>query len=217
MYYIFLGPPGAGKGTQAKIFSEKLNIAHLSTGEILRTMSKNNNEIGRALKKTMSEGLLVSDELITKVVEQRILFDDCNKGFILDGFPRTVTQANNFDKIIEENNILIKGVIQIDVPEDILLRRITGRQVCKNCFKIYNKYFNPFPKNGCQICREKDIITRNDDNEDAFRNVRLKKYYEETRPLLDYYSSKNLLHCVDGVGSIEKIAEKIFNFVEGAK
>ena len=212
MYYIFLGPPGAGKGTQAKILSEKLNIAHLSTGEILRTMSKKNNEIGRTLKKTMSKGLLVSDELITKVVEQRILFDDCNKGFILDGFPRTITQANNFDKIIREKHILIKSVIQIDVPENILLKRITGRQVCKKCFKIYNKYFNPFPKNGCKICGAKDIITRNDDNENAFRNVRLKKYQEETRPLLDYYSNNSLLYRVDGAGSVDKIAEKIFKF-----
>ena len=217
MYYIFLGPPGAGKGTQSKILSEKLNIAHLSTGEILRTISKNNNEIGKALKKTMSEGLLVSDELITEIVEQRILLNDCNKGFILDGFPRTITQANNFDKIIGEKHILIKNVIQIDVPEDLLIRRITGRQVCKNCFKTYNKYFNPFPKNGCGICGEKSIITRNDDNEEAFRKVRLKKYYEETRPLLDYYSSKNLLHSVDGVGSTEKIAEKIFKFVQESK
>ena len=217
MHYIFLGPPGAGKGTQAKILSERLNIAHLSTGEILRTMSKKNNEMGRTLKKTMSEGLLVSDELITKVVEQRILLDDCNKGFILDGFPRTIIQANNFDKIIKEKHILINSVIQIDVPEDILLKRITGRQVCKNCFKIYNKYFNPFPNNGCQICGEKDIITRNDDNENAFRNVRLKKYYEETEPLLGYYSSKKLLYRVDGAGSADKIAEKIFKFTLESK
>jgi len=216
MHYIFLGPPGAGKGTQAKILSEKLNIAHLSTGEILRTMSKNNNRIGKILKKTMLKGLLVSDELITKVIEERILFDDCNKGFILDGFPRTITQANNFDKISLKNNILIKSVIQIDVPEDMLLKRIAGRQVCKKCFRIYNKYFNPFPKNGCRICGERDIIIRNDDNENAFRNVRLKKYYEETRPLLNFYRGRKLLHFIYGVGSTEEIARNIFKFVQGA-
>ena len=141
MHLIFLGPPGAGKGTQAKILSNELNIIHLSTGEILREMSNQNNKIGKLIKETMTKGLLVSDELITEVVEERIKKEDCRSGFILDGYPRTILQANSFEKIIKKINIKINNVIQIDLPEDILLKRIIGRQECKNCSKIYNKYF----------------------------------------------------------------------------
>ena len=127
MHLIFLGPPGAGKGTQAKILSNELNIIHLSTGEILREMSNQNNKIGKLIKETMTKGLLVSDELITEVVEDRIKKEDCKSGFILDGYPRTILQANSFDEIIKKINIKINNVIQIDLPEDILLKRIIGR------------------------------------------------------------------------------------------
>jgi len=150
-------------------------------------------------------------------VEERILLNDCIKGFILDGFPRTITQANNFDKIIIKNNIKIKSVIQIDVPKGILLKRITGRQVCKGCSKVYNKYFEPFPKNGCLECREKNFFTRSDDDENAFKNVRIKKYNNETKPLVNYYMKKKLLHCISGVGSANEISRKIFKFIKSTK
>lgn len=214
MHLIFLGPPGAGKGTQAKILSNELNIIHLSTGEILREMSNQNNKIGKLIKETMTKGLLVSDELITEVVEERIKKEDCRSGFILDGYPRTILQANSFEKIIKKINIKINNVIQIDLPEEILLKRIIGRQECKNCSKIYNKYFNPFPHDGCNDCGQKDIIIRKDDDEYAFKNVRLKKYYQETQPLIDYYNGMKLLHKVDGEGSVEEISKKILKFIK---
>tara|TARA_Y100000590_G_scaffold127347_1_gene145624 strand:+ start:13122 stop:13775 length:654 start_codon:yes stop_codon:yes gene_type:complete len=214
MHLIFLGPPGAGKGTQAKILSNELNIIHLSTGEILREMSNQNNKIGKLIKETMSKGLLVSDELITEVVEDRIKKEDCKSGFILDGYPRTILQANSFEEIIKKINIRINNVIQIDLPEEILLKRIIGRQECKNCSKIYNKYFNPFPLDGCNDCGKKDIIIRKDDDEYAFKNVRLKKYYQETQPLIDYYNGMKLLYKVDGEGSVEEISKKILKFIK---
>ena len=136
MHVIFLGPPGAGKGTQAKILAKKLNIPHLSTGEILRIMSSKNNYIGKSLKDIIKKGLLVSDELITTVVRERILLEDCQHGFILDGFPRTLIQAKNLEDILKKQNIKINTVIKIDVNEKILIQRISGRQVCKKCNKI---------------------------------------------------------------------------------
>ena len=214
MYFIFLGPPGAGKGTQAKILSKEIKIPHLSTGEILRTITETNNNTGKSLKDIMAKGHLVSDDLITKVVEERILLEDCKNGFILDGFPRTIIQAYNFEKILKKNNISIKSVIQINVDYEILIKRIVGRQVCKKCNKIYNKYSDPFPKNGCYECGEKNIMTRSDDDEDAFKNVRLKKYNEETMPLIEYYKKKNQLYSIDGSSSADKIAEKILKFIK---
>ena len=215
MRLVFLGPPGAGKGTQSKIISNVLNIPHLSTGEILRDMSENNDYIGKELKNIMSKGMLVSDDMITSVVKKRILMQDCNKGFILDGYPRTLPQANSLESIMSEENLKISSVILVDVPEDELLKRITGRLLCNKCSKIYNKYSNPFPENGCgrKDCSKENIMVRSDDEEEAFKQVRLKKYYNETFPLIDYYKSKNLLKKFDGSGSAEKISKKIIDFI----
>lgn len=215
MQIIFLGPPGAGKGTQASILSKKLSIPHLSTGEILREMVENKSNMGNVLKEKMSKGLLISDELINEIVNERIQMKDCKNGFILDGFPRTINQAKSLELFFNKMNKKLDFVIQIDVPEDILLKRITGREVCKNCSAVYNKFFNPMPKDGCKNCGSKDgCITRSDDSENAFKNVRLKKYYEETKPLIDYYNKTKLLHSVEGVGSAEEIARNIFKFIQ---
>jgi len=214
MQLIFLGPPGAGKGTQAKILSEKLILPHLSTGEILRQMSEVNDKTGNLLKDIMTKGLLVSDELITKVVEKRILMDDCKKGYILDGFPRTIKQGINYDEIIYRLNKKIHSVIQIDVTENTLVKRITGRMFCEKCSEIYNKFFDPFPKEGCRKCGSSgEPLIRSDDDEEAFKNVRLKKYREETEPLIDYYQKKQILHSFDGAKTMSEIAERIYNFV----
>ena len=217
MHFIILGPPGAGKGTQAKILSNKLNIPHLSTGEILRMMSMKQNEKGKKLKNTIKKGLLVSDKIISKVVKDRINLKDCNQGFILDGFPRTIMQANNFDSILIKKKIKIDLVIQINVSKDVLLKRIVGRQICKKCSKIFNKYFNPFPKRGCGLkgCKEKNIFTRSDDEKNAFKNVRLKKYEEESRPLLNYYKKKKILHIINGIGTSLEISKSIYKLVQG--
>ena len=144
MRLIFLGPPGAGKGTQAKILSYKLDLPHLSTGEILRKMSQEDDETSLELHKILKSGLLVSDKVITKVVEKRILMNDSKKGYILDGFPRTLNQAISYDLIIKRLNIKLNKVILIDVSENILLKRITGREICRDCTSMYNKFFYPF-------------------------------------------------------------------------
>ncbi len=214
MHFIFLGPPGAGKGTQAKIISKEFKIAHLSTGEILRSMSLKETKTGKALHKIISQGLLVSDDLVTGVVEERILFDDCINGFILDGFPRTIIQAESLEKILKKRNISLNNVIEINVKEEILIKRISGRQVCEKCKKIYNKFFDPFPINGCLDCRGEKITIRTDDDVDAFKNVRLKKYNQETRPLVNYYNEKKLLKSVDGTSPPEEISKKIIKIIK---
>ena len=160
MQIIFLGPPGAGKGTQAEILSNKLGIPHLSSGLILRQISKQKSKVSDLLKETMNKGLLVSDDLITNVVEERINMKDCNNGFILDGFPRTIIQAENLDFIFNKINKKINFVFQIDVSEDILVKRITGRQICSKCSTTYNKFFDPMPKKGCRNCGGKDFIIK---------------------------------------------------------
>ena len=215
MLIVFLGPPGAGKGTQAKILSHKLNIPHLSTGEILREMSNKDNGIGKILKTTMTNGLLVSDGIITELVKNRINMNDCKLGFILDGYPRTLNQAISLELILKEKNKTLDKVIQIDVPENILLKRITGRQVCQKCLQVYNKFFDPLPKTGCKYCgSKKKPIVRSDDEEKSFKNIRLKKYNDETRPLIDFYEKKELLKNFSGIDSSEKISKKIINYLK---
>ena len=217
MHFIFLGPPGAGKGTQAKIISKEFKIAHLSTGEILRSMSLKETKTGKTLRNIISQGLLVSDDLITGVVEERILFEDCINGFVLDGFPRTLRQAESLETILKKRNISINNVFEMNVKEEILIKRISGRQVCEKCKKIYNKFFDPFPTNGCFDCGGKKITIRADDDEDAFKNVRLKKYNQETKPLVKYYNEKKLLKSLDGDSPPEEISKKIIEIIKNTK
>ena len=194
MHFIFLGPPGAGKGTQAKIISKEFKIAHLSTGEILRSMSLKETKTGKTLRNIISQGLLVSDDLITGVVEERSL-----------------------ETILKKRNISINNVFEMNVKEEILIKRISGRQVCEKCKKIYNKFFDPFPTNGCFDCGCKKITIRADDDEDAFKNVRLKKYNQETKPLVKYYNEKKLLKSLDGDSTPEEISKKIIEIIKNTK
>ena len=215
MFIIFLGPPGAGKGTQAKILSRHLKIPHLSTGEILRKISNKENETGIFLKNIIKKGLLVSDEIITELVKNRINMADCKNGYILDGFPRTIAQALSLESLLNIINQKINIAIQIDVPEEILFKRITGRETCPKCLAVYNKFFNPMPKEGCNNCgSKKNSIIRSDDREDAFKNVRLKKYNDETRPLIDFYKKKGILQCFNGIGSTEEISNNIIKYLQ---
>ena len=216
MNFIFFGPPGAGKGTQAKILSKKLNIPHLSTGEILRKISVEQDKIANELKKIMEEGLLVSDELITSIVEKRIYMKDCEKGFIFDGFPRTIVQTKNLEKILNKISKKIDYVIQINIPENILLKRITGRLVCKNCLEVYNKFFDPIPLNGCRICGKNETILRDDDDEKSLV-IRLQKYNQETKPLLKYYEDQKVLNHINGDDTSEIISKSIFDIISNFK
>ncbi len=197
MKLILLGAPGAGKGTQAKWISEEYGIPHISTGDILRKNVAEGTELGKEAKKYMDEGKLVPDELIIDMVRERLSQDDCKNGFILDGFPRTIKQAEVLEKITD-----VDAVLNIYVPFDKLIERITGRRTCPKCGAVYHIKYNP-PKNDniCDVCGT-PLIQRDDDKEETVRK-RLKTYEEQTAPLIDYYEKKGKLITVEGQEKVE--------------
>lgn len=208
MNLILLGPPGAGKGTQAKMLVETYGIPQISTGDMLREAVKNQTQLGLEAKKYMDAGQLVPDEVVIGLVKERLGRDDCAQGFMLDGFPRTVPQAEALDKVLAEMGKGIDHVISIEVPNDELLRRLTGRRTCRNCGQGYHVVFDPPKKDGvCDKCGG-ELYQRDDDNEATVAN-RLKVYEESTKPLIDYYQAKGLLRPIDGVGAITQIFERI--------
>jgi len=209
---VFLGAPGSGKGTQASIIKEKLGIVHISTGDILRDAVAQKTEAGLKAKEYMDRGDLVPDNVMIDIIKDRISKSDCKNGFILDGFPRTLPQAEALDKMLNEKKMCISKVIFIDVSEDVLLKRLLGRRSCPKCKAIYNIYFSPPKKEGiCDKCGAK-LVQRSDDNEESVRN-RLLKYRENTAPLIEYYKNKNLLVTIDGTGQVEKITRDILRVV----
>ncbi|MCL6621316.1 MAG: adenylate kinase [Syntrophobacterales bacterium] len=210
MNLILLGGPGAGKGTQAKKLIDKYQIPQISTGDILRAAVKEGTEMGRKAKEYMDAGKLVPDEVVIGIIRDRLAQPDCRKGFILDGFPRTVPQAEALDKVLAEMNSKIDHVISIDVDEEELVTRLTGRRTCKNpdCGQMYHIKFNPPKKEGvCDKCGS-ELYQRDDDNEATVRS-RLATYNQATKPLIDYYQAKGLLRPIKGVGSIDDIFTQI--------
>ena len=212
---IFLGPPGAGKGTQAREVSRHFSIPQISTGDMLREAARNQTPLGLAAKAKMEAGELVPDEIVCGIVEERISQPDCRRGFILDGFPRTLAQAEFVDRMLRAKGKGEPLVIDIKVDEDLLLKRLTGRRICPLCGEIYNVYFNPPKVDG--LC-DKDggkLWQRPDDEEDAIRQ-RLVEYEMQTRPLIDYYRKKGLLKEVDGNLEPESITKELIDFLEKA-
>ncbi len=212
---IFLGAPGAGKGTQAREVSSDRGIPQISTGDILRAAVKKGTPLGQAAKAKMEAGQLVPDDIVCGIVEERIGEPDCNSGFILDGFPRTIPQAEFVDRMLESKGRGHPQVVNIAVDEDVLLKRLTGRRTCSVCGEIYNVYFSPPKVEG--VC-DKDggkLLERADDNEQTIRQ-RLVAYENQTRPLIDRYRQKNLLHEVDGNRDPEAIAKDIIGFLKGS-
>jgi len=212
---IFLGPPGAGKGTQAREVSRHFSIPQISTGDILREALRNQTPLGLAAKAKMEAGELVPDEIVCGIVEERISQPDCREGFILDGFPRTLAQAQFVDRMLQAKGKGEPLVIDIKVDEDLLLKRLTGRRICPLCGEIYNVYFNPPKVDG--LC-DKDggkLWQRPDDEEDAIRQ-RLVEYEMQTRPLIDYYRKKGLLKEVDGNREPESITKELIDSLEKA-
>lgn len=210
MNLILLGGPGAGKGTQAKKLIDKYQIPQISTGDILRAAVKEGTELGRKAKEYMDAGKLVPDEVVIGIIKDRLAQPDCKKGFILDGFPRTVPQAEALDKVLGELGSKIDHVISIEVDEEELVTRLTGRRTCKNpsCGMMYHIKFNPPKKEGiCDKCGS-ELYQRDDDNEATVRS-RLATYNQATKPLIDYYQAKGLLRPIAGVGSIDEIFQKI--------
>ncbi|MBO8143227.1 MAG: adenylate kinase [Thermodesulfobacterium sp.] len=213
MNIIFLGPPGAGKGTQAKILVEKYGIPQISTGDMLREHVAKGTELGMKAKEYMEKGQLVPDEIILSMVKERLSQDDAQKGFILDGFPRTVAQAEALDKLLEEMGKKIEYVLALIVPDEELVTRLTGRRTCKNCGMMYHIKFKPPKVEGkCDACGG-ELYQRADDNEETVRN-RLKVYHEQTAPLIEYYKKKGVLFEVDGNKSIEEITQQLINILE---
>lgn len=212
MRLILLGPPGSGKGTQAKILSEEFTIPGISTGDIFRTELKNNTPLGRQAQSYMDKGELVPDEVVIGMVAGRIAQNDCSQGFILDGFPRTVPQADGLKGMLEKMGLAIDHIIEIDVDDELVVKRLTGRMGCADCKKDFNKFFSPPEKEGiCDACGGK-LVSRADDNEDTIRN-RLKVYTAETAPLIEYYNADLL--TFDGSGSAQDLFDLIIATVKG--
>lgn len=212
MKMILLGPPGCGKGTQAKILIDTFNIPQISTGDILREAIKKKSPLGMEAKTHMDQGALVPDPLVIKIIEERLKQPDCNRGFILDGFPRTVAQAEALDTMLSEMGTKLEYVFSIDVDDEELIRRLTGRRVCRKCGESYHIEFNPPRQEGrCDSCGG-ELYQRDDDKEVTIRN-RLKVYRDQTSPLINFYQRKDVLHSVDGIGSIDEIKERLLTVI----
>jgi len=200
---ILLGAPGAGKGTIAVQLVEKYGIPQISTGDMFRAAIKNHTPLGEEANRYISQGLLVPDEVTIGLVKERLAKDDCKKGFILDGFPRTIGQAEALKGISKELDLPINFVLEIDCPEDILVERICGRRVCKKCGAPYHiKYKKPLKDGICDICGE-ELIQRKDDNEETLK-ARLAEYHKQTEPLINFYKNLNLITKVDGTLGLEE-------------
>ncbi len=215
MILILLGPPGAGKGTQAARIKDKFQIAHLSTGDMLRGAIAAGTEVGKQAKSVMDEGKLVSDDIIIKLVEERIEEPDCARGFLLDGFPRTVGQAEALDDLLARKNRKLDAVIEIAVDDEALIGRISGRYSCSNCGAGYHDEFQkPKVEGVCDQCGGREFKRRSDDNEEAVR-TRLVAYHGQTAPLLPYYRDKGVLKTVDGMAAIDAVTDQIFAEIGG--
>lgn len=212
MKLVLIGCPGAGKGTQAKKLSKHFDIAHISTGDLLREQMKLGTELGKKVSEIMNAGGLVSDDIVSAMLAERIKADDCKNGYILDGYPRNVSQAEGLSAITGE----LDKVICYNVDDAIIVDRMTGRRGCPKCGQMFHIKYNPPKEEGiCDACGEK-LIQRKDDNEETVVN-RLKVYHETTAPVIDYYKKKGILFEVDGTGDIDEIFAKVAAVLEDIK
>ncbi|NNF77664.1 MAG: adenylate kinase [Rhizobiales bacterium] len=215
MKLIFLGPPGAGKGTQAKRIEQVHNLVQLSTGDMLRAAIASGSEVGKQAKEVMDGGNLVSDDIVVGIVAERLNDDDLENGFILDGFPRTVGQAKALDKMLGDRGEALDAVVSIDVDDELLVERITGRYTCAKCGKGYHDMFErPETEGVCDRCGSTAFSRRADDNAETVRE-RLKAYHAETAPLLPYYAKKGILKTIDGMTEIEQVTGQIDEVLSG--
>lgn len=214
MNLIFLGPPGAGKGTQSQHIVNTFSLPHIATGDIFREARKNQTELGRKAESYMNAGQLVPDEVTIGIVRERLQKDDCKSGFLLDGFPRNVAQAQALDQMLAGLGKKIDTVLNFQVPEDELILRLSGRRVCQSCGTTFHMAFAPPKTDGiCDRCQG-SVIQRKDDSEETVRK-RLAVYTEQTLPLVDYYSKKQILKILPGVGTIEQISSKLDQILQG--
>ena len=213
MNLILLGPPGAGKGTQAQMIVERYHIPQISTGDILRAAVKEGTSLGKQAKTFMDRGQLVPDEVVIGIIDERLRASDCNAGFILDGFPRTTPQAEALQAILTKIRKSVDHVINIEVDPEELVRRLTGRRTCNNCGGMFHILFHPPQKEGvCDRCGG-TLYQREDDGEETIR-TRLKEYQKLTAPLIQYYQNKKLLRPIQGVGGQNQIFEQIIRVLD---
>ena len=216
MNLILLGPPGAGKGTQAKRLVEKYGLVQLSTGDMLRAEVSAGTPLGRQAKDIMEKGGLVPDTLITDMIAARIQCSDCRNGFILDGFPRTRRQAEALDQMLAENGLQLDRVIEMAVDDEAMVKRVTGRYTCATCGAGYHEEFNRTQKPGiCDKCGGTEFTRRTDDNPATIRS-RLRAYHQQTEPIINYYRDRGILRRVDGMASIDEVTRQVFAGLDGA-
>lgn len=215
---IVLGAPGAGKGTQARIIAERYGIAHISTGDILRENVAKGTALGKKAKAIMERGELVPDDLVCEMVSNRLTRPDCDRGFILDGFPRTTVQAGWLDQLLEKRSFIGRRltpiVINIQVEYNRLLHRLSGRRSCPTCGRIYNVYFQPPRRQGICDFDGASLVQRNDDDGEEVISERLKTYERQTVPLVDYYSRQSRLHEVDGELPVEEVTAEVMSLID---
>jgi adenylate kinase len=213
MKIVMLGAPGAGKGTQAKMIAGKYNVPHISTGDIFRANIKNGTELGKKAKEYMDQGLLVPDELTVDLVIDRISQEDCQKGYILDGFPRTIPQAQALDAALSKRGEKMDFAIDVDVPDENIVNRMSGRRACTGCGATYHIVHNPSQKGDvCEVCGEK-LILRDDDKPETVQK-RLTVYHDQTQPLIDYYTEQGILKTVDGTQDMNDVFTAVTKILE---
>jgi len=215
MNLVLLGPPGAGKGTQAERIGTRYQLAHLSTGEMLREAVAAGSAVGREAKAIMDEGRLVPDEVINRLVAERIAQPDCANGFVLDGYPRTRAQAEALDALLAERGAGLDAVIELEVDDEALVERISGRFACARCGAGYHDRFKPTRVQGvCDVCGGTEFVRRPDDNAQTVC-ARLEAYYQQTAPLLPYYRARGLLLPVDGMAEIDRVTDEVIKRIDG--
>ena len=213
MKIIMLGAPGAGKGTQAKLIGEKYGIPHISTGDIFRANIKNGTALGMEAKSYMDQGLLVPDELTVKILLDRVAQEDCAGGYVLDGFPRTIPQAEVLDKALAELNDKIDHAIDVDVPDENIIKRMSGRRACVGCGATYHiEFIKPKTEGICDDCGQ-ELVLRDDDRPETV-GKRLDVYHKQTQPLIDFYNKKGILKTVDGTREMDEVFDAIVEILK---